>query len=176
VGMRDEEGLPIHLKKGSIQAEGDGGEEAAPHEDLDEIPHVAAKGETNTPPRGAAEPVATAAHEGDGQEDEDERASQHSRRGLDGVGHLEDVADEVQSQDGKAEDEGGLEGAQEQLRPRAVIGEAIAFDRGLAEHVVADPSLGPEVVDADGHQSQEHVDDVDTEKGAGVAMEAWSPA
>src|SRR5439155_1667658 len=52
VGMRDEEGLPIHLKKGSIQAEGDGGEEAAPHEDLDEIPHVAAKGETNTSPRG----------------------------------------------------------------------------------------------------------------------------
>ncbi len=139
--------------------------------DLHELPHAPPEREADAAPRGPAEPVATRSHHRDREEHEEQAAREHPGRDLEEHGHVQHVADDVEQVDRHAEDEGGLERAQEQLPRGTVIGEAIALDLGLGEKITPQARLGPEVIDPERDDRQQRVDDVDPEERAAPAVE-----
>jgi hypothetical protein len=175
VGVRHQERLARHQEERIVEAEGQPGEKAAEQEDLQQLHHPPPEREADPAPRGPAEPVAPRAHhrdreEGVGQYRHQERGHPPHRER-----HVEHVADRLQDQDRHAEDQHRLDGAHQQLAGRSVIGEAVALELALAREVGADARLGPEVVDPDGDDRQQHVDDVDAEEGAPLAVEDRAP-
>src|SRR5881296_3510896 len=83
---------------------------------------------------------------------------------------------DAQHRDRHAYEHDGFQEPEQQLLARAVIGEAVALEPGLAQHEAAHPDLAPESVPAQGGDGQQDVHDVDAEKRPPRAMERELPA
>ena len=56
-----------------------------------------------------------------------------------------------------------------------MVGKAVAFEFGLAEDVVSNLDLAPEIVDPQGQSGEKHVDNVDAEQASSRSMKAKLP-
>src|SRR5438128_2045904 len=83
---------------------------------------------------------------------------------------------DAQHRDRHAYEHDGFQEPEQQLLARAVIGEAVALEPGLAQHEAAHPDLAPESVPAQGGDGQQDVHDIDAEKRPARAMERELPA
>jgi hypothetical protein len=90
-------------------------------------------------------------------------------------GRAEQLRQRVEQHERDEEEHERLQEPDEHLLPRAVVGEAVALELRLGEQVRAQLHLRPEVVDAEGDQREEHVDDVNAEERRPGAHEHGAP-
>ena len=164
-GTRNEETYLPDEEYGIVEAERHARQQRSGQEQFDELFYAAAKRETNGAPGSPAQAVTVRGDHRDAGQGEHQQQREQTRQHVNPGGERGRIPQQIQNEQGQAENHQPLEKAFEEFRARSVIDEPVVGEGRLAEKIGADPRLPPEIIPPERDEGQKDVANENAEEG-----------